>query len=64
MVPEWLHDYKSIFDKADFNKMPLHHSWDHKIELEEGTKPRDNVHLIPLSDDETGVLDEFLNENL
>jgi hypothetical protein len=64
MVPEWLHDYKSVFDKADFDEMPSHRPWDHHIELEKDAKPWDNVRLIPLSDDETDALDEFLNENL
>jgi hypothetical protein len=62
MVPEWLHDYKA--DKTDFDKMPPQCPWDHKIKLEEGTKPWDNVCLIPLSDNETDTLDQFLNKNL
>jgi hypothetical protein len=64
MVATWLHDYKSIFDKADFDEMPPHHPWDHQIELEEAAKLWDNVCLIPLSNDKTDVLDEFLNKNL
>jgi hypothetical protein len=64
MVPEWPHDYRSVFDKADFDEMPPCRPWDHQIELEKDAKPWDNVRLIPLSDDETDALDEFLNENL
>src|ERR1700683_623308 len=64
MVPEWFHDYKATFDKADFDELPLNRQWDHKIELNEGAKPWDNTRLILLSDDETKALDDFLEENL
>jgi hypothetical protein len=42
--------------------MPLNHPWDHKIKLNDGAKPWDNMCLIPLSND--NALDEFLQENL
>jgi hypothetical protein len=64
MVPEWAHDYKPVFDKNDFDEMPPNRPWDHKIELNEGAQPWDNVRLIPLSDEETKALDDFLEENL
>jgi hypothetical protein len=64
MVPEWLYDYQSVFKKNDFDEIPPEHPWDHKIELEEGAKPWDNIWLIPLSDEETKALDDFLEENL
>ena len=64
MVPEWLHDYRSVFEKEEFDEMPPHRLWDHKIELMEGAQPWDNTRLIPLSDEETQALDKFLEENL
>jgi hypothetical protein len=48
MVPEWLHDYRSVFKKEEFDEMPPHRLWDHKIELMEGAQPWDSTCLIPL----------------
>jgi len=64
MVPRWLMDYRSVFEKEDFDEMPPHRPWDHKIELEDGAQPPDHAWIIPLSDEETQILDEFLDENL
>jgi len=64
IVPEWLHDYQSVFKKNDFDEMPPKHPWGHKIELEERAKLWDNIWLILLSDEETKALDDFLEENL
>jgi hypothetical protein len=63
-VPEWLHDYHLVFEKAEFDEMPPRRLWDHKIELVEGARPWDNTRLIPLSDDKTKTLDDLLEENL
>jgi len=64
MVPKWLMDYHSVFEKEDFDEMPPHRPWDHKIELEDGAQPPDHARIIPLSDEETQTLNEFLDENL
>ena len=41
-VPEWLHDFRSVFEKTEFDEMPPHHLWDHKIELINGAQPWDH----------------------
>jgi hypothetical protein len=64
MIPEWAHNYLSVFEKQSFDEMPPHREWDHKIELTENAKPWDNVHIIPMTNPETESLDEFLQENL
>jgi len=64
MVLEWLLDYCSVFEKADFDEMPPHCPWDHKIELVNRAHPPDHAQIIPLSDEETQILDEFLDKNL
>ena len=64
MVPDWLHNFRSVFKTEEFDEMPPHCPWDHKIELVDGAQPWDNTRLIPLLDDETQALDEFLEENL
>jgi hypothetical protein len=54
MVPEWLHNYCSVFEKTEFEEimMPPHRPWDHKIELVKGAQPWDHPRLIPLSNNE------------
>jgi len=59
---KWLHDY--CLKRSEFDEMPPHCPWDHKIELVDRAQPWDNTHLIPLSDDKTQALDEFLEENI
>ena len=64
MVPEWLHDYKSVFQNKGFKQLPPKQPWDHMIELIDGAKPWDNTRIIPLSADKREALNEFLDENL
>ena len=63
-VPEYLHDFTDIFEKADFDELPPHQSWDHAIELIPGSEHQLNCKIYPLSLDEQRQLDEFLNEQL
>src|SRR5204863_2642662 len=63
-VPAFLHDYKEVFDKKDFDTIPPSRPWDHAIELIPGAEPRLNCKIYPLRPDEQGKLDEFLEENL
>jgi len=61
LVPEHYHEYRDIFEKKDFDKLPPRRPWDHVIELKEGAAPT-NCKLYPLSRDEQHELDEFLEE--
>ena len=63
LVPEHYHDFKDVFDKKDFDKLPPRRPWDHVIELKEGASPT-SCKLYPLSRDEQVELDEFLEEQL
>ena len=63
-MPEYLHDFADIFKKTDFDKLPPHQSWDHAIELLPGSEHQLDCKIYPLSLDEQGQLDEFLNEQL
>lgn len=39
-VPEhYLRDYRSVFEKKDFDKLPERKKWDHTIELKPGAEP-------------------------
>jgi hypothetical protein len=40
LVPEhYLRDYKEVFEKRDFDKLPAWKKWDHAIELQPGSEP-------------------------
>ena len=38
-LPEWISDYKEVFETGGFNELPPRRPWDHVIELKEGTGP-------------------------
>jgi hypothetical protein len=63
VVPETYHDYKDVFTKKEFNKLPEQRPWDHAIELTPGFKPV-NCKTYPLSKSEQEKLQEFIKENL
>ena len=63
MVPKAYQDYRDVFAKESFDRLPPKRPWDHAIELKtdigsSGTK------LYPLSDDEQEAMDAFLTEHL
>lgn len=62
-VPPEYHSYWDVFSKAEFDRLPPRHSWDHAIELTKDFKP---VHgkVYPLSRSENEQLDKFIDENL
>ena len=39
IVPCEYHDFVDVFSEELAQKIPLHHDYDHRIELEEGTIP-------------------------
>jgi len=62
-VPQEYHHYEDIFGKKDFDKLPEQGPWDHAIELTPGSKLTD-CKTYPLSPQEQGSLQEFIEENL
>lgn len=63
LVPESLHDFEDVFNKESFDSLPERRKWDHAIELESDPKP--GFHKVyPMSLEEQGELDEFLDEAL
>src|SRR5687767_5179685 len=63
IVSEHYHEYKEVFTKSEFDKIPPRRPWDHVIELREGAALT-SCKLYPLSLNEQKELDEFLEENL
>jgi len=62
-VPNYLHDFESIFSKESFDVLPDQKPWDYAIELVPDAK-LGNCKIYPLSRDEQKELDIFLEENL
>ena len=63
IIPEVYHEYKDIFAKETFDKLPWHRPWDHAIELLPGNH-KVNCKTYNLTIAEQKKLDNFLEENL
>jgi len=63
IIPPEYHNYADMFSKVKASELPLHHDYDLKIDLEEGTSPPLGT-LYSLSPVELSALQTFTNENL
>ena len=63
IVPPEYRDYADVFSKVKASELPLHHDYDLKINLEEGTSPPLGT-LYSLSLVELSTLRTFIDENL
>ncbi|GBE77221.1 Transposon Tf2-6 polyprotein [Sparassis crispa] len=63
LVPNYLHDLKSVFEKKAAERFPETRPWDHAIDLKPDFIPRD-CKVYPLLLKEQGAMDDFLEENL
>jgi hypothetical protein len=62
-LPKEYHDYQSVFSDEAAKTLPPHRSYDHKIELEEGTNPPYGK-LYNMSEVELKVLKDYLDKML
>ncbi|KAF5315388.1 hypothetical protein D9619_007461 [Psilocybe cf. subviscida] len=63
IVPKQYHQFKGVFSKESFDRLPDRKPWDHAIELKPGSEPYRSK-IYPLSPNEQKELDAFLEENL
>src|SRR5258708_40200975 len=63
MVPAQYHNFRDVFSKEAFDKLPPWKAWDHVIDLTPGTELPCS-RMFPLSPAEQKELDNFLQENL
>ena len=63
IVPEAYHEYKDVFAKETFDKLPLCRPWDHAIELLPGNH-KVNCKTYNLITAKQKEFDDFLEENL
>ena len=59
----YLEEFRSVFEKKDFDKLLERRKWDHAIELKPGAEPVKG-RTIPLSVPEQVELDVFIKEHL
>ncbi len=64
IIPEWCRDFKDLFDKENFDKLPEPKPWDHAIELILNANANLDCKVYPLNQAEQEELDKFLDENL
>ena len=63
LVPKKYHEYLSVFQKKELERMPLRKPWNHSIELKEEFVPK-KAKVYPLSLLEQKEVDDFLNKQL
>jgi hypothetical protein len=59
----YLEEFRGVFEKKDFDKLPERRKWDHAIELKPGAEPVKG-RSIPLSVPEQAELDAFIKEHV
>lgn len=64
LIPPEFHEFKSVFDRQAAKELSPHRTWDHKIELLEGSKLPRTEQLRRMVPEELEVLKEWLEENL
>jgi len=62
-VPSEYHEFANIFSKTKAETLPSHHSYNLKINLEEGAQPLVSP-IYSLSASKQEALKEFIEENL
>lgn len=65
-IPPQYQDFKDVFEKTEFDKLPERRPWDHAINLKPGMEydKRLKGKVYPVSPSEQEKLDEFIAENL
>ena len=62
-MPNHLHDFADVFNKASFDSLPERRKWDHAIKLERDPEPGFRK-VYPMSLVEQAEMDAFLEEAL
>jgi hypothetical protein len=62
-LPKEYHEFLSVFSRQEADKLPPHRSYDHKIQLKEGSEPSFGP-LYDMSREELQVLRKELDEGL
>ncbi|KAG5718580.1 hypothetical protein E4T56_gene16600 [Termitomyces sp. T112] len=63
VVPLEYHEFADVFSEGSAKELPPHHSYDHKIDLEEGTSPLFGK-IYNMSEVKLRALKEYLNDML
>ncbi|KAG5724402.1 hypothetical protein E4T56_gene15992 [Termitomyces sp. T112] len=63
VVPPEYHEFADVFSEGSAKELPLHRSYDHKIDLEEGTSPPFDK-IYNMSEIELRALKEYLDDML
>src|SRR3984885_8515892 len=65
IVPEAYHGFTKAFEEGQYNKLPEHRIWDHKIDFKEGTDLNKlQCRIYPLTKQEEEEMNKFIDENL
>ncbi|OAX30549.1 DNA/RNA polymerase, partial [Rhizopogon vinicolor AM-OR11-026] len=62
LVPEWLHQYESVFSEEASNRFPQRKKWDHKIDFKDNDDLPKKAKTYPLSPLEMEHLQKWLKQ--
>ena len=62
-LPDYLHDFRGVFEKKAAERFPISRPYDHAIELKPGFIPR-NCKPYPLSPHHEKAMNDFIDKNL
>uniref|UniRef100_A0A0W0FND9 Putative reverse transcriptase-rnase h-integrase n=1 Tax=Moniliophthora roreri TaxID=221103 RepID=A0A0W0FND9_MONRR len=64
IMPIEFHEYRKVFSKEESHRLPEHKPYSHAIDLKPDTPETIRFKVYPMSVNEQGELDQFLEENL
>jgi hypothetical protein len=64
MVSKEYHKYSKVFSEIDSHRLPQHRPWNHAIDLKPDALETLKLKVYPISHNEQGALDEFIEEQL
>ncbi|ESK81842.1 gag polymerase env [Moniliophthora roreri MCA 2997] len=64
IVPIEFHEYRKVFSEEESHRLPEHKPYDHTIDLKPDAPETIRSKVYPMSVNEQGELDQFLEENL
>ena len=64
MKPDYIKPFQHLFEKKNFDKLPMHHEWDHEIDLTNVVLPSLPAKTYCMTPVEEDALDKFIANEL
>ena len=64
LKPNYIKPFQHLFEKKNFDKLLIHHKWDHKINLTEDAPASILARLYQMTPVEQEAVDQFIEDEL